>query len=200
VEVHFNHVVKKIPYMKTVYSVFLFLLIFTCIITTTATAQTIAERTAGMEHYEGFFNFWWDDDAGKIWLEVDKLDQEFIYVNAMAAGIGSNDIGLDRSQLGNTRIVKFTRVGPNVLLVQPNYDYRATSGVFLEEKSVDEAFAQSVLFGFDAEVREGGRVLIDITNFLLQDAHGVAQRLQETGQGSYSPDSVTLSHLPSRHV
>ena len=183
--------------MKTVYSVFLFLLIFTGIITTTATAQTISERTAGMEHYEGFFNFWWDDGTGKIWLEIDKLDEEFIYVNAMAAGIGSNDIGLDRSQLGNTRIVKFKRVGPKVLMVQPNYDYRATSGVFLEEKSVDEAFATSVLFGFDVEAREGGRVLIDITNFLLQDAHGVAQRLQSAGQGSYSPDlSRSAIYLP----
>lgn len=181
--------------MKTVYSALLFLLIFTC--TTTAVAQTIASRTSGMDLHEGFFNFWWDDDAGKIWLEVDKLDQEFIYVNSLAAGIGSNDIGLDRSQLGNTRIVKFTRVGPKVLLVQPNYDFRATSGVFLEEKSVDEAFAQSVLFGFDVEVREGGRVLIDITNFLLQDAHGIAQRLQETGQGSYSPDlSRSAIYMP----
>ncbi|TVQ04801.1 MAG: DUF5117 domain-containing protein [Balneolaceae bacterium] len=179
--------------MKTVLALFVLLLT----ITGTTTAQTISERTSGMEHYEGFFNFWWDDDAGKIWLEVDKLDQEFIYVNFLAAGIGSNDIGLDRSQLGNTRIVKFTRVGPKVLLVQPNYDYRATSGVFLEEKSVDEAFAQSVLFGFDVEAREGGRVLIDITPFLLQDAHGVAQRLQETGQGSYSPDlSRSAVYLP----
>ncbi|TVR28470.1 MAG: DUF5117 domain-containing protein [Balneolaceae bacterium] len=151
--------------------------------------ETIAEKTAGMEKYEGFFNFWWDDDTGKIWLEIDKLDEEFIYVNSLAAGVGSNDIGLDRSQLGNTRIVKFTRVGPKVLMIQPNYGFRATSGVELEEKSVDEAFAQSVLFGFEVELREGDRVLVDATNFLMQDAHGVVQRLRASNQGNYSIDT-----------
>ena len=72
------------------------------------TAQTISEKTAGMEKFEGFFNFWWDDDTGKIWLEVDKLDEEFIYVNSLATGVGSNYIGLDRSQLENTNIVYFS--------------------------------------------------------------------------------------------
>ena len=179
--------------MKTVITFFISLLIFPG----TSIAQTISERTAGMEQYEGFFNFWWDDDTGKIWLEVDKLDEEFIYVNSLAAGVGSNDIGLDRSQLGNTRIVKFKRVGPKVLMVQPNYDFRATSGVALEEKSVDEAFARSVLFGFDIEIREGDRVLIDLTDFLMQDAHGVAGRLQARNQGNFSRDlSRSAIYIP----
>jgi hypothetical protein len=159
--------------------------------------ETISEKTSEMEKYEGFFNFWWDDDTGKIWLEIDKLDEEFIYVNSMAAGIGSNDIGLDRSQLGSTRIVKFTRIGPKVLMIQPNYNFRATSGVALEEKSVDEAFAQSVIFGFDVEIREGGRVLVDATDFLMQDAHGVADRLRNNNQGNFSVDrSRSAIYLP----
>lgn len=150
-----------------------------------------------MEEYEGFFDYWWDEDAGKIWLEIDKLDQEFIYVNSLAAGIGSNDIGLDRSQLGDTRIVKFEKVGPKILLVQPNYDYRATSDNLLEEKSINEAFAQSVIFGFEVAAEEDGNILIDLTDFLMQDAHGVSQRLSSRGQGSYSVDgSRSVIHLP----
>ncbi len=157
----------------------------------------IQEKTSGMEKYEGYFNFWWDDDSGKIWLEIDKLDEEFIYVNSLAAGIGSNDIGLDRSQLGSTRIVKFTRIGPKVLMVQPNYNFRATSGVELEQKSVDEAFAQSVIFGFDVEVRDGDRVLVDATDFFMQDAHGVADRLRARNQGNFSLDrSRSAIYLP----
>ena len=161
-------------------------------------AQTsISEKTEGMEKYEGFFDYWWDDTTGKIWLEIDKLDQEFIYVNSLAAGIGSNDIGLDRSQLGDTRIVKFEKVGPKVLMVQPNYDYRATSENPLEEKSINEAFAQSVLFGFEVAAEEGDRILIDITDFLMQDAHGVSERLSDTDQGNYSVDtSRSAIHLP----
>src|SRR6056297_2010839 len=154
------------------------ILLFSFSVLQPAFGQSISEKTSGMEKYEGFFDFWWDDAEGKIWLEIDQLDQEFIYVNSLAAGIGSNDIGLDRSQLGNTRVVKFERVGPKILLVQPNYDYRATSGVQLEEKSVNEAFAQSILFGFEVAAEEDGSILVDATDFLMQDAHGVAERLQ----------------------
>jgi hypothetical protein len=159
--------------------------------------NSIDEKTSGMEKYEGYFNFWWDDDQGKIWLEIDKLDEEFIYVNSLAAGIGSNDIGLDRSQLGSTRIVKFTRIGPKVLMVQPNYNFRATSGVELEQKSVEEAFAQSVIFGFEIEERDGDRILVDATDFFMQDAHGVADRLRARNQGNFSLDrSRSAIYLP----
>ena len=177
---------------------FLFLLIISPLTTTTSEAQsTFSEKIADMEKYEGFFTYWWDDETGKIWLEIENLNQEFIYVNSLAAGVGSNDIGLDRSQLGGTRIVKFTRVGPKILMIQPNYDYRATSGVTLEEKSVDEAFAQSVLFGFDVEATEDDRILIDLTDFLMQDAHGVADRIRSNNQGSYSIDaSRSAIYLP----
>lgn len=177
---------------------FLFLLIISPLTTTTSEAQsTFSEKTAVMEKYDGFFTYWWDDETGKIWLEIENLDQEFIYVNSLAAGVGSNDIGLDRSQLGGTRIVKFTRVGPKILMIHPNYDFRATSGVTLEEKSVDEAFAQSVLFGFDMEATEDDRILIDLTDFLMQDAHGVADRIRSNNQGSYSIDaSRSAIYLP----
>jgi len=172
-------------------------LLFSVLLFQTALGQSITEKTSELEKYEGFFDFWWDEAEGKIWLEIDKLGQEFIYVNSLAAGIGSNDIGLDRSQLGSTRVVKFERIGPKVLLVQPNYDYRANSGVRLEQKSVNEAFAQSVLFGFDVAAEEDGRVLIDATDFLMQDAHGVAERLQRSNQGNYSVDkSRSAIYLP----
>lgn len=182
--------------MKTVYTIcILFLFLFA---TGPLTAQpTISEKTDGMEKYVGFFDFWWDEEEGKIWLETNKLNQEFIYVNSLAAGIGSNDIGLDRSQLGDTRVVRFEKVGPKILLIQSNYDYRATSGNPLEQKSINEAFAQSVIFGFEAEIEEDGRVLMDITDFLMQDAHGVVERLRQSDQGNFSIDtSRSAVYLP----
>ncbi|NBB75818.1 MAG: DUF5117 domain-containing protein, partial [Bacteroidetes bacterium] len=182
--------------MKTLSSFIFFVLLFAG----TAIAQphpSISEKTDGMQKQEGFFDFWWDEETGKIWLEVDRLEQEFIYANSLAAGIGSNDIGLDRSQLGDTRVVQFERVGPKVLLVHNNYGYRATSGNPLEEKSIEEAFARSVLFGFEVAAEEEGRVLIDLTGLLMQDAHGVADRLRSSDQGDYSVDeSRSAIHLP----
>jgi hypothetical protein len=159
---------------------------------------TISEKTQGMTHFEGYFDFWWDEAEGKIWLEIDKLGQEVLYVNALAAGMGSNDIGLDRGQLGDTRIVIFDRVGPKILMRQPNYDYRATSDNYLERKSVDEAFAQSVLWGFTVGATEGDRVLVDFTDFLLRDAHGVAETLRRSNQGNFSVDkSRSAIYMPA---
>ena len=75
-------------------------------------AKSIAETTAGMAAYPGYFTFYWDEKAGRIWLEIDRFDDEFIYVGALSAGLGSNDVGLDRNQLGKTRLVKFIGSGP----------------------------------------------------------------------------------------
>jgi hypothetical protein len=154
-----------------------------------AQLPSIAEKTKGAQAHPGYFNFHWDAAAGKIWLEVDQWDTEFLYVNSMPAGIGSNDIGLDRNQLGDSRIVKFVRSGPKVLLLQPNYQYRARSDEADERRAVAEAFATSVLWGFQAEAVSGDKVLIDLTPFLLHDAHGVARRLKGSGQGTYQVDA-----------
>lgn len=141
------------------------------------------------QNYEGFFDFEWDDYEGKIYLEIDRLNEEFLYVNALTSGVGSNDIGLDRGQLGSSRIVKFVRTGPKVLLIQPNYDYRANSDNAAERQAVKEAFAESVLWGFKV-IDMGGKDVIDLTPFLLRDAHGVAQTLSRNNQGSYKVDAT----------
>ncbi len=150
----------------------------------------IAKKVEGMTKYEGYFNFYWDEENGKIWLEVDKLEHEFLYVNALSAGVGSNDIGLDRGQLGDTRIVKFFKSGSKLLLIQPNYDYRAISDNPDEITAVQEAFAQSVLWGFKIEVIEEDKLLVDATAFLMRDAHDVVGTLKNTGQGNYKADDT----------
>ncbi|MEQ8574193.1 MAG: DUF5118 domain-containing protein, partial [Fulvivirga sp.] len=151
-------------------------------------ASGIAGKTSGMKIFDGYFKYYYDEKSDKIMLEIDKLDQEFLYVNSLAAGIGSNDIGLDRNQLGSERVVKFVKVGPKVLLVQPNYSYRAISDNDDERKSVEDAFAKSVLWGFTLVTEEDGKVLIDLSDFLMQDAHDVSGRLKSGKQGSYSVD------------
>lgn len=153
--------------------------------------------TANMQKFVGFFNFYYESSTDKIFLEIDRFDEEFLYVNSLAAGIGSNDIGLDRGQLGRDRIVKFSRVGPKVLLIQPNYSYRATSDNQYEVEAVEQAFAQSVLWGFKVHADENGKVLVDATEFFQRDAHKVADRLQSARQGNYKLDkSRTAFYLP----
>ncbi|WP_233555455.1 zinc-dependent metalloprotease [Pontibacter oryzae] len=166
----------------------------------TAQAQklpSIASKTVGMQKYFGFFPFYYDDETGKIWLEIDKLNQEFLYVNSLPAGLGSNDIGLDRGQLGGERVVYFSRQGPKVMLVQPNLAYRATTNNPNERRAVEESFAQSILWGFKAEAADGSKVLVDATDFLLRDAHDVTGSIKRSKQGSYKLDaSRSALYLP----
>lgn len=142
----------------------------------------------GVTKYEGFVNFYYDENEDKIFLEVDNLDDEFLYVHALSEGIGSNDIGIDRGQLGDGVVVKFHKAGNKLLLIQPNQTYRAITTNEDERKSVEEAFAKSVLHGFIIKEQKNGSYLIDATDFFVRDAHGVANRLEQNKQGSYSLD------------
>ncbi len=167
-------------------TVFLFGILFT----TNLWAQTpsIAEKTDGLTKTEGFFDYFYDDNEATLWLEVDKLNFEFLYANYLAAGVGSNDIGLDRSQQGGQRVVYFEKRGPKLFLIQPNLNYIARSDNELEKKSVREAFASSVLAAFKIEASSNGSYLIDLTPFLIRDAHDVIGRLRGRGEGNYSLD------------
>src|SRR6202162_1679179 len=124
----------------------------------TSQPATIAEKTANTQKMAGYFNLYWDAKQGKLWLEIDNWNSEFLYQSGLSAGIGSNDIGLNRGQLGATRIVRFERSGPKVLLVQENLDYRAISDDQAERRAVHDSFAESILAGFTVGAAEKDHV------------------------------------------
>jgi hypothetical protein len=151
---------------------------------------TISERVAGMQKFAGYFPFYWDAKAGKIWLEIDKWNSEFLYVESLPAGIGSNDIGLDRGQVGQTHIVRFERTGPRILLIASNEGYRADSDNADERRAVKDAFAESTMWGFEVAAEEGNRALVDATSFYLRDVHGIPGTLQRMQQGQFRLDAT----------
>ena len=138
--------------------------------------------------YNGYINFYYDENEDKVYLEIDNLDKELLYVNALSEGIGSNDIGLDRGQLGDGVVVRFQRAGNKILLMQPNQSFRAITDNEEERKSIDEAFAKSVLHGFVIKEQKNNTYLVDATDFFMRDAHGVANTLDRNKQGNYSLD------------
>jgi len=144
--------------------------------------------TKEFKAYNGFFNFYYDDSSDKIYLEISNLDKEFLYISSLSSGLGSNDIGLDRGQLGNERLVKFSKYGNKILLIQPNLRYRAVSENDLEKRSVEQAFAKSVIYGFKIAEQKDNKYIIDFTSFLMEDRHGVGKRLKSSKQGSYKVD------------
>lgn len=149
---------------------------------------SIQEKTKGLKKYEGFLNYYWDEDSGKVWLEVDKPGTEILYNMSLPAAIGSNDVGLDRGLLGDGRIVAFSRVGRKLLLVQPNYSFRARTNDKAERRAVEQSFAQSTLWGFTIAAESNGRLLVDATDFFLRDVMGVSNRLRRMKQGNYVLD------------
>lgn len=156
--------------------------------------QTVTEKTAGMTHLSGLIPLDWDRKTGKLYIEIPRIDAEgksidFLYATSLPFGTGSNDLGLDRGQVSEGRIVHFERRGPKVLLVQPNLAFRTSSNDKDEQLAVRQSFPESVLWGFSVAAESAdGAILIDGTDFFLRDAHGVADTLARLKQGSYRVD------------
>ncbi len=150
--------------------------------------ESFDKKTDKLQKIDGFMPLYWDAKGGKMYLEISRFNREFLYQVSLPAGLGSNPVGLDRGQLGRTFVVYFERVGQKILLVQPNYRYRALSNDEAERKAVADSFARSVIFGFKVEAEKDEKVLVDATAFLMRDAHGVADRLRQARQGNYRVD------------
>ena len=162
------------------------LILLVCFLFTISAQSLLDDPT--IQHFPGYFAFHYLEDQDEIFMEVKNLETPFLYVSALSEGLGSNDLFLDRGQIGGSRVVHFKKAGNKLLLIQPNMKYRALTANPLEKKSVEEAFAKSVLFGFPIMEQTSNGYLINLTPFLLQDTHGVTDILKDKNQGSFSID------------
>ena len=157
----------------------------------------ISQQLPSFEKIEGFFDLYWDESGGRVLLGIEEFEEPFLYQSSMARGIGSNDIGLDRGQLGSTRVVEFQQSGPKVLLIENNLRFRASSDNPDERRAVDESFARSVIWGFESLGNVDGATIVDATEFFIRDAHGISARLKEAEEGEYTLDaSRSAIYLP----
>src|SRR5512140_858344 len=150
-------------------------------------SKSVAQQTPGLERHDGFIPFYFDDKSGKLLFEVSRLDTDFLYLYALSTGLGSNDRGLDRSSLGDEAVVRFQRFGPRIFLVRRNLAFRASRDT-VEQRTVEESFATSVLASFPILAEDSGKVLIDASDFVLQDVFGVHNNLARSQQGTYRLD------------
>ncbi|MDA0681192.1 MAG: zinc-dependent metalloprotease [Proteobacteria bacterium] len=158
----------------------------------------IISQVGSMQHLPGFYDLYWQESKGRLIVRIDAFNEPFLYQSSMARGVGSNDLGLDRGQLGATRVVEFQRSGPKILLIEDNLDYRAQSDNVDEQAAVDESFAKSVIWGFESLGEKDGSVYIDATDFMIRDAHRIAARLAADNEGTFKPDaSRSAIYMPN---
>ncbi|MGQ4276319.1 zinc-dependent metalloprotease [Pseudidiomarina sp. E22-M8] len=185
--------------MKKLMLALMFSIIGCCVFAANAWATpSISDYTADMEAHNGFFTFYHDRNSGQYYLKIPRAEQRFIFQTSLPWGLGSNDIGLDRGQLGTTRLASFTIEGDKALLTHHNTYFRANSENSAERASINEAFADSVIAGFTVVARDSDAVVIDYTPFLLSDTHGVVERLAQTKQGSFTVASDRSVVYPAR--
>ena len=144
---------------------------------------------ASLERRNGFIDLYWSENDGRLYLRIDTFDEPLLYQSSLARGVGSNDLGFDRGQLGSTKVVEFQRIGTKVLLVQQNLRFRASSDNVDERRAVDESFADSVIWGFEVSRQIDDGVLVDVTDFLLRDSHGISARLARGNEGTFGVDT-----------
>src|SRR4029079_14632415 len=156
---------------------------------------SIDDRVNGLRKIDGYIPLYWHERAGTLLLEIPQFETEFLFSTGLSAGLGSNDIGLDRGQGGQGRVVTFQRMGPRVMLVQANQAFRSTAQNTLERKAVEDSFAKSVLWGFAVAAESNGRVLVDATDFFLRDLVNAGPRLRP---GNYRIDRTRCAfYLPN---
>jgi hypothetical protein len=153
-----------------------------------SSAKQIADATRGLQSQPGFIDVWRDSAKGRVLLSVAALEQPFLLVSSLPYALGSNDVGLDRGQAGEMRMVHFEKRGARLFLVQDNTAYIAASADSDERAAVKESFASSVLWSGEILASDKERHLVDFSSFLLADRHGVAARLAAARQGTYAVD------------
>src|SRR5688572_3906791 len=132
----------------------LLLLLFVPVLLQAQDSTSFDKKIKGLKSYQGFLPLYWDENTGKMFLEINQLDTEILYHTSLPSGLGSNDIGLDRGRMGETYVVKFSRVGNKILMTQSNYNFRALSNDAAERRAVEQSFAKSVIWGFTIEAQK----------------------------------------------
>ncbi len=114
------------------------------------------------------------------------ISGRFVYVASLETGLGSAPVGLDRGLAGNSRILVFRRVGRKMVAEIENLRFRSSIGTPAEQAGVRDSFAYATLWMGDiAAETPDGRLLVDLSSFLIRDELGIAQAIREGGGGEF---------------
>jgi hypothetical protein len=130
-----------------------------------------------------------DEETGRVLLTLPALDQDVLYLNALATGLGSARVfGLDAGSGVDEAIVRFERHGGRVLMISQNVGMTALSGDAGQVAGAEKSFPVSVLASLEVASTEGGRFIVDATDFLLGDVVDVRGTVRDAGLGEVQLD------------
>ena len=155
-----------------------------------ASAGQLAPQWPGLSacrRLDGFLPLLWDASAGKLYIELRRLEEDLLYVDRLSHAIG--DYRLERAGLSRPTIVRFERRGPRVFLLAPNFAWRSSSPEAPQRLAVRQAFPESILWSFDILAEQDGALLLDGTTFFLRDSRGIAEQLSALGEGRFTLDA-----------
>ena len=140
-----------------------------------------------MEKKDGFIPIYLDNRSGKILLEIPRDSMRVLMFYGLATGLGSNPIGLDRGAGGDNYIARFDRNGERVLVVLENWNYRTSAlDNTAHVRTIAESFPPSTTAALPIVAQQGGRTLVDATDFVMRDWNDVSGTLSQSNEGSYS--------------
>jgi hypothetical protein len=152
-----------------------------------------AATIAPLERQAGLLPLFIDRAGGRVLVQLpaagaDGVMTRVIHHTALRTGVGSAETGLDRAQIGATRILAFRRMGNRILAEFENPGYSAGAGSVEEQAAARDAFLGSTVWsGPVVATGPDGAVLVDIAGFLTRDAHGIVETLKAAGQGTLRP-------------
>lgn len=144
---------------------------------------------AGLEKRDGFLELYVDTNENRVLAKLPKADKDgvalrLIHTARLTAGLGSNPVGLDRGWGDSGKIIVFRQMGNKVIIEAENLTYRASPDNPLEQRAVQESFARSFLAS--ADIVEGSKRVVDLTDFLTSDILGLTQYLKDGGHGTFT--------------
>ncbi|MCS7273509.1 MAG: zinc-dependent metalloprotease [Fimbriimonadales bacterium] len=153
--------------------------------------KTIEEVTKDFEKLEGLFTLYRKKESGKdtIYMEIRREQLGKLYFLQATVSEGIPTFFLAAGSPINDIVFKFVQRDDQILMVVPNYRFRAESGTPIA-RSVQRSFANAYLEAFKIEAKsdEGKRLLIDVTSLFRSDLIQIQQLVNVAAGGNYTID------------
>lgn len=126
-----------------------------------------------------------DNAGGRILFTLppaggDGVSDRFLFTASLRTGLGAAPTYLDRGRIGTTQVLAFRRIGKKVAAQFDNPRFRATGADPLDPSGSADFATSVVWMGDVAATLSDGSIVVDLSDFLIEDMVGIADSLNQT--------------------